>query len=98
MAEFYTEDEESQLDIYLIEDIAYWIGLNDIESEGTWNWSESDTTPVYTNWDYNEPNNLAGNEDCVRKSYKSSKWLDWNCEANIANDYKIHALCQLNSE
>ena len=40
-----------------------WIGLNDLEQEMYYTWTDgSDVT--YTNWAYYEPNN-SGQEDCV---------------------------------
>ena len=35
LAEIITEEEESLLDNYLISGISYWIGLSDIDHEGT---------------------------------------------------------------
>ncbi|MBL7981968.1 MAG: HYR domain-containing protein, partial [Flavobacteriales bacterium] len=40
----------------------YWIGLNDLEMEGTYRWTNG-TLPTYLNWNSLEPNNSGGNED-----------------------------------
>ena len=110
-------EEESQVNHFLPYDISYWIGLNDLASEGkvltigyswrmttslqgNWRWAEShtDAVTVYTNWDGGQPDNLDGNEDCVRKAYDTTQaWFDWNCENNLADGcHPIHALCQIN--
>ncbi|XP_026232643.1 C-type lectin domain family 4 member C-like [Anabas testudineus] len=64
-----------------------WIGLNDTDKEGTWEWV--DGTPLtVTYWGSNEPNNGNGgiflaNEDCVEISTGwSSEWNDLSCEAS----------------
>ena len=43
---------------------SYWIGYNDIGTEGTWVWSKAGATSTYTNWNGGEPNN-SSNEDCA---------------------------------
>lgn len=58
----------------------WWIGLNDIQSEGTFVWT--DGTPLdFTAWNEGEPNN-AGNEDCVNLAYwAGGLWNDLGCDA-----------------
>ncbi len=41
-----------------------WIGLNDIDSEGTFEWTNGDPV-TFTNWDNNQPSNSGGIEDYV---------------------------------
>ena len=58
----------------------YWIGLNDQRNESQFVWS--DGTPynasVYSNWYPGEPNDRAGEEDCV-ELFRTS-WNDNVCE------------------
>merc|ERR1719399_2425893 len=64
----------------------FWIGLTDVESEGTWVWV-SGTAVSYTNWASGEPNNYRGvDENCVGMVSNRSKWIigrnrwnDWPC-------------------
>lgn len=41
---------------------SFWIGLNDIVSEGTWVWSSGEPV-TYTNWEPGEPNNAPPGEN-----------------------------------
>ncbi len=53
----------------------WWIGLNDINVEGTWVWS--DNSPLtYSAWKSGEPNN-SGGEDCAETD--DVGWNDEGC-------------------
>ncbi|XP_030848979.1 echinoidin-like [Strongylocentrotus purpuratus] len=62
---------------------AYWIGLNDQQTEGVFKWSDGTPTD-YTLWHDGEPNNSRG-EDCVAALNAGSndqdrqKWNDYPC-------------------
>ena len=55
----------------------WWMGLNDIDSEGTFAWDSGESVS-YTNWHSGEPNDSGGNEDCGQLN----RWTDytWNDE------------------
>ncbi|KAL6455493.1 hypothetical protein MHYP_G00360330 [Metynnis hypsauchen] len=58
-----------------------WIGLTDRETEAAWKWVDgSALTTAF--WGHNEPNNSAGDEDCVVTGCKSNRvknWADFPC-------------------
>jgi len=58
----------------------YWIGFNDIDSEGTWVWDDGSTT-CYENWGTNSPSNSGSfGEDCAEYlAGEQGKWNDLNC-------------------
>ena len=43
---------------------AMWIGFNDINTEGTWEWKDGTQSISYTYWKPGQPNN-AGGQDCA---------------------------------
>ena len=66
-----------------------WIGLNDLEVEGVWKWSDNTSLGVYSNWGYREPNNWQ-NQDCVvikrgfmGADFFDAKWEDADCERTL---------------
>jgi hypothetical protein len=63
----------------------FWIGVNDLASEGTF--VNNDGTPFdYDNWKDGEPNNING-EDCVITGDNWGKeWIDTGC-GGLTNRY-----------
>lgn len=61
---------------YLV--IDWWIGLNDLETEGTFRWLSGEPV-AYTRWASGEPNNI-NNEDCAQL-YPDGTWNDKACSS-----------------
>jgi hypothetical protein len=58
---------------------SWWIGLNDVATEGNFVWSNG-TPKTFTKWNGGEPNN-SSNEDCAEILTGSYAWNDLNCGA-----------------
>ncbi|KFU84338.1 Macrophage mannose receptor 1, partial [Chaetura pelagica] len=85
-------EEEQKLMVDLRESYhhsSYWMGLNALESDGGFVWS--DGSPVnFEKWVDGEPNNYDGNEKCgVFSTYNYMMWNDLFCE--YIQDY----VCQI---
>ncbi|XP_065681610.1 uncharacterized protein LOC100201799 isoform X1 [Hydra vulgaris] len=83
----------------------YWIGLNALQNNRTFTWSDN-TTSLFSNWKPDEPNNFQdSNEECVETTING--WNDNNCNrffgyickvkrdklqpnTNLATDYINH--------
>lgn len=68
----------------------FWLGANDLASEGSWVWS-SGTALSYTKWGPGEPNN-SNNEDCAElrlTNFSGLKPGDWNDSACTDPKYFI---------
>ena len=59
-----------------------WIGLNDIDDEGTFVWADG-TDSTFTYWTPGEPNNSSDGEDCTGTNGVST-WNDFNCAISLA--------------
>ena len=68
-----------------------WIGLNDIQTEGTFQWTDG-TKVDYTNFYQGEPDN-KNNQDCVRfpnqDNPTAAEWDDEHCESDR------HFICKM---
>lgn len=73
----------------LIDDDDVWIGLNDLDTEGVFEWSNGKSVG-YTNWNDDEPND-SDDEDCG-ELYSDGVWNDIDCD-DEEQDY----LCESNS-
>lgn len=67
-------------DVALSSPDTYWIGLTDVQEEGTYIWMTSRTMPEYTNWEDGEPNNFHMNENCVEIRMDGT-WNDDVCHS-----------------
>ena len=66
--------EEAWLKETFGEDTGYWIGINDFESEGNFEWVSGQPV-TYTNWADGEPNN-DGNQDYCWMNYSNTRQWD----------------------
>ncbi|MGK7899453.1 MAG: DUF4347 domain-containing protein [Xenococcus sp. (in: cyanobacteria)] len=53
----------------------FWIGINDFQNEGNFEWVSGQPV-TYTNWAPGEPNNLGGNQDFGRMNFGAG--LEWD--------------------
>ncbi|RUS81615.1 hypothetical protein EGW08_010628 [Elysia chlorotica] len=68
-----------------------WLGLDDIEVEGTFKWADGSLL-AYTNWNTVEPNNAGKNgEDCVQM-IPNGKWNDKGC------NFLVPYICKVDVE
>lgn len=56
-----------------------WIGLSDIEYEGTFTWEVDNSRVNFTNWASGMPDNRM-NQDCVAVHAHSWVWDDISCD------------------
>ena len=57
-----------------------WIGLHDLNAEGTFEWADGSSS-TYRPWSSGNPDNW-GNEDCV-EWYPGGAWNDRSCGAQL---------------
>ncbi|XP_068604963.1 macrophage mannose receptor 1b [Brachionichthys hirsutus] len=56
-----------------------WIGLNDISTEGLFDWSDHSAVS-FTSWTYGKPSVSADSEDCVLIMGENGNWADRSCD------------------
>ncbi|XP_042357101.1 CD209 antigen-like [Plectropomus leopardus] len=67
-----------------------WIGLRDVEEEGTWRWLDG-TRLAEGYWNDGEPNNI-GNEDCAAAYPRDNPFKSWN---DAPCNYELKWICQM---
>jgi hypothetical protein len=55
----------------------WWLGHNDIQSEGSWRWSHGSSS--YANWAPGMPDDWSSNEDCAHDNWSGGRWNDASC-------------------
>jgi len=67
--------EQAWLESVFGTDTLFWIGMNDVNMEGIWEWVSGQAV-TYTNWAPGEPNDYLGIEDYAVMNWDSGKWND----------------------
>ena len=98
-------EKRRQIVAFLTED-DYWIGANDLETEGTWNWVDGEIAlPENIHWMTGEPNNYImiygrpGTEDCAMiRSRDNVNWRtnDAPCQFRYWGLCEVPNLCHFN--
>ena len=73
-----------------------WIGMNDLDEEGTWGWSSGDPI-TYTNWYGNEPNSGDG-YDCGYIHYGNGQWYDGHTSWSYAGVVEIDSIVDTDAD
>ncbi|XP_056605468.1 FRAS1-related extracellular matrix protein 1a [Triplophysa dalaica] len=63
----------------------FWIGLNDRESKGRWEWVGGEPV-TYTNWRRNPPKKMKGTRKCVLV-WRKTKWQMRDCKKGKGHRY-----------
>ncbi|XP_023191646.1 macrophage mannose receptor 1-like [Xiphophorus maculatus] len=58
-----------------------WIGLNDIKTEGLFDWTDH-TTVTFTSWEFGKPQGATNQNDCVLIRGENGNWADRDCKEN----------------
>ncbi|KAF1744911.1 hypothetical protein MXB_1360, partial [Myxobolus squamalis] len=77
------------LDTFNIKDDRIWIGLNDIDNEGIWEWSDNSKLE-FSKWAKNYPTN--NHKNCVYFDHEDSKWTQYECSQ------KLTSICKKNGK
>ena len=73
-----------------------WIGLNDLDDEGVWRWSDS-AKATLPSWGRGQPNSSGGEQDCVTMDFSSldGKWNDFWCNSSNYHSKLVGAICEI---
>uniref|UniRef100_A0A7N6B196 C-type lectin domain-containing protein n=1 Tax=Anabas testudineus TaxID=64144 RepID=A0A7N6B196_ANATE len=82
-----TPEEQTSTKIW---DNGFWIGITDMQSEGTWTWINN-----VTGLDRREPNNYGRGEDCGVILYSSIS--PWKTMFDGPCNYPYHWVCKMDS-
>lgn len=62
----------------------FWLGGTDIQNEGDWIWTSSQTVVTFDDWTVDAPNNRFGNEHCLAiRKLNGFQWNDDDCSSSF---------------
>jgi len=86
LASIHSTEENQFLYAQLFSSSHLWIGFNDIDKEGVFEWIDNSYVS-FTDWEAGEPNDYGNNEDCT--AMQATQWGDYPCV------HKKHYLCRI---
>ncbi|VDH94800.1 low affinity immunoglobulin epsilon Fc receptor [Mytilus galloprovincialis] len=64
--------------------LSFWLGGTDIQNEGDWIWTSSQTVVTFDDWTVDAPNNRFGNEHCLAiRKLNGFQWNDDDCSSSF---------------
>ena len=60
-----------------------WLGANDEATEGNFVWMSSGNPVVFADWDFSEPSDNSGAENCAVFFQSTKKWYDVPCSTPV---------------
>ena len=61
-----------------------WLGANDMDAEGQWQWATSKEDMDYTNWAPGQPDDGGVSQDCMRYKMTYHHWDDGECRGHAS--------------
>ena len=86
LASIHSSEENQFLYAQLFSNSRLWIGFNDINREGVFEWIDNSYVS-FTDWESDEPNDYRNNEDCA--AMQAIQWGDYPCRDTY------HYLCRI---
>lgn len=72
---------------------APWVGYDDIQTEGSWNWIDGGSmNPNTTEWGTGQPSDSGGNENCAHIAATTATML---VLSDIICSWKLHYICEI---
>ena len=87
LASIHSSEENQFLYAQFFSNSRLWIGFNDIDKEGVFEWIDNSYVS-FTDWEYDEPNDYGRNEDCT--AMQATQWGDYPC------GHRYNYLCRIN--
>ncbi len=72
----------------------FWIGLTDVQSEGSFVWTLSQTNLTWSYWYPGEPNGRTVENCVVATHFTDRTWFDVQCSWSKFLYWNLIALCQ----